>query len=132
MALQCDYLIPAALGSVINETNAEQISAKVVVEAANSPVTEAADHSLEERGIPVLPDILVNAGGVTVSYFEWVQNLQQFSWSLDTVQERLRRRLETASKDVFELATTDKCSYRDAAYQIATRRLKDAFYLAGF
>jgi glutamate dehydrogenase/leucine dehydrogenase len=79
-----------------------------------------------------LPGILANAGGVIVSYFEWVQNLQQFSWSLDTVRERLQKRLTAASQVVFSLAREQRCTYREAAYQIAAQRLKEAFFATGF
>jgi glutamate dehydrogenase (NAD(P)+) len=129
---ECDYLIPAALGCVIQESNAPQIRAKVIVEAANSPVTHQADRILADRGIVILPDILVNAGGVIVSYFEWTQNLQQMSWDLDTVRSRLQRKLDTASQAVFTRASENECSFRDASYQIATQRLRDAFFTAGF
>ena len=83
LALECDFLIPAALGSAINESNVDSLRCRVVVEAANGPVTGDAARSLHKRRIPVIPDILTNAGGVTVSYFEWVQNLQQFKWTED-------------------------------------------------
>jgi glutamate dehydrogenase (NAD(P)+) len=132
LELECDYLIPAALGRVIGRHNADRIRAGTVVEGANGPVTHLGDQILSRRGIPVLPDILANSGGVTVSYFEWVQNLQQLSWSLDLVQKRLRRKLETAARAVFSQAKDDPCSYRRAAYQLATARLKDAFFAAGF
>ena len=88
--ISCDWLVPAALGSVITrEKNAKTIDCKVVVEAANSPTTPTAEKILESRGITVLPDFLVNAGGVVVSYFEWTQNLQQHPWSLDKVTSEL-------------------------------------------
>lgn len=132
LSSECDYLIPAALGCAIREDNAPQIRAKVIVEAANSPVTHLADQILVDRGVVILPDILVNAGGVIVSYFEWTQNLQQMSWDLDTVRSRLQRKLDTASHAVFTRADQEKCSYRDASYQIATQRLREAFFTAGF
>ncbi len=96
LALECDILIPAALGAVIHYDNAERVAARLVVEAANGPVTLMADEILQARQIPVLPDILVNAGGVTVSYFEWVQNLANESWSLEEVNEKLRRKMDAA------------------------------------
>lgn len=132
LELECDYLIPAALGGVIGDFNAGRVRAKVIAEAANGPVTDQGNQILCERGIPILPSILTNAGGVTVSYFEWVQNLQQFSWSLEEVERRLRDKLTRAAKAVFQLAGGEQCSYRQAAYTIATRRLKDAFFAAGF
>ncbi len=132
LELECDYLIPAALGSVIGEHNVERVRAGVVVEAANGPLTETGDRVLREREVPVLPDILVNAGGVIVSYFEWVQNLQQFSWSSRTVRERLHTRLRHASQAVFSRAEDESCTYREAAYAIATQRMKEAFFAFGF
>jgi glutamate dehydrogenase (NAD(P)+) len=132
LALKCDYLIPAALGGVINQSNARKVRAKVIAEAANAPVTDPANRILWGRGVTILPSILVSSGGVTVSYFEWVQNLQQFSWDLETVRARLREKMVAASSAVFRLADEQKCTYREAAYQIAARRLKDALYAAGF
>ncbi len=96
LALECDILIPAALGAVIRYDNAERVAARLVVEAANGPVTLMADEILQAKQIPVLPDILANAGGVTVSYFEWVQNLANESWSLEEVNEKLRRKMYAA------------------------------------
>lgn len=132
LELECDYLIPAALGGVIGRFNAARVRAGAIVEGANSPVTHFGDKILKKRGVPILPGILANAGGVIVSYFEWVQNLQRFSWSLDTIRERLQRRLTTASTAVFSLAADQRCTYREAAYQIAAQRLKEAFFAAGF
>jgi glutamate dehydrogenase (NAD(P)+) len=96
LALECDILIPAALGAQITGHNAEQVSAKLVVEAANSPVTPLADETLLRKGIPVLPDILTNAGGVTASYFEWVQNIRNENWALERVNEELGRKMRVA------------------------------------
>jgi glutamate dehydrogenase (NAD(P)+) len=132
LELECDYLIPAALGRVISRFNAPRVRARVIVEAANSPVTYLADEILTERRIPVLPDILVNAGGVTASYFEWVQNLQQVSWSSGQVEVELRRRLAATTQTVMALADKTGCSWREAAYQLAIRRLNEAFLTAGF
>jgi glutamate dehydrogenase/leucine dehydrogenase len=132
LALKCDYLIPAALGGVITQSNARQVHAKVIAEAANAPVTDPGNRILMERGVTILSSILVSSGGVTVSYFEWVQNLQQFSWNLDTVRERLQAKLVASSSAVFQLADEQNCTYREAAYQIAAKRLKDALYAAGF
>lgn len=131
MALPCDYLIPAALGNAINSDNVDNINAKVVAEGANAPVSWTASDVLEQRGIKVIPDILANAGGVTVSYFEWVQNLQHVSWPLDRIREQLRIKMNTACTSVFELAETEQIQLRDAAYQIATKRLKEAIFAAG-
>jgi glutamate dehydrogenase (NAD(P)+) len=132
LELECDYLIPAALGRVISRRNAPRVRARVVVEAANSPVTYLADGSLAERRITVLPDILVNAGGVTASYFEWVQNLQQVSWSSGQVEAELSRRLVATTQTVMAMANKTSCSWREAAYQLAVCRLNQAFLTAGF
>jgi glutamate dehydrogenase (NAD(P)+) len=130
--LECDYLVPAALGGVIGRFNAHNIRARVIAEGANAPVTHYGDEILSQNGIRIIPGILANAGGVIVSYFEWVQNLQQLSWSLETIRKRLRQKLTFAARAAFSLSHEQGCSYRDAAYQIAARRLKDAFFAAGF
>jgi len=132
LELECDYLIPAALGSVINEANAPRLRAGCVVEAANGPVTSKADAILAERAIPVIPDILANAGGVIVSYFEWVQNLQRVSWTQEEIRHRMHQKLSEASEDVMAICGGEKCSMREAAYRISTARLKEAFFSAGF
>ena len=100
LALECDILVPAALGGQIHSGNAERVQARLVVEGANRPITPAADDILHRRGIPVVPDILANAGGVTVSYYEWVQNLEHHSWSLDDINGRLRSRMFDATDRV--------------------------------
>jgi glutamate dehydrogenase (NAD(P)+) len=128
----CDWLIPAALGGVINkERNAESLDCKVVVEAANSPTTPIADKILEDRGIAVLPDFLINAGGVIVSYFEWVQNLQQHPWSLEKVNEELHRKLTVAYETVRDLVRERNVPFRTAAYAIALKRVAEAEALRG-
>ncbi len=128
---QCDFLIPGALGGVINGKNAHKISARVILEAANAPTTPDADIELEKRGILVLPDILVNAGGVTCSYFEWVQNLQQFYWPEDQVNRELRKMMTTAYKEVAEVKKQKNTSYRNAAYVLAISRVARAERLRG-
>jgi glutamate dehydrogenase (NAD(P)+) len=129
----CEYMVPAALGGVINrEENARGLDCRMVVEAANAPTTPVADKILfDDRGIPVLPDILANAGGVVVSYFEWTQNLQQFRWPLDQVQDHLERKMVEAYRAVRERAEADGVALRDAAYRIAARRVADAEQLRG-
>lgn len=130
--IPCDWLIPAALGGVIDrETNARVIDCKVVVEAANSPTTPAADRILEERGITVLPDFLVNAGGVVVSYFEWVQNLQQHPWSLERVNSELKQKMQWAYQQVRDLVRERNIAWRTAAYMIALSRVAEAERLRG-
>ena len=132
LELQCNYLIPAALGGIIDKSLAKKIKADVVVEGANNPTTYDGDVVLRDRGIVVLPDILANAGGVVVSYFEWVQNIQQLPWKDETVEEGLSEKLVKACENVFAVAMGQGCSYREAAYQIATKRLKDALWTTTF
>ena len=128
----CDYMVPAALGGVITkEDNAGHLECRMLVEAANGPTTPIADKILEERGIPVLPDFLANAGGVVVSYFEWTQNLQQFRWELDQVNAGLERKMVAAYKEVVTLARERSISLRTAAYAIALKRVADAEEMRG-
>jgi len=130
--IPCDWLVPAALGGVITkEANAGTIECKAVVEAANEPTTPIADRILEERGIPVIPDFLANAGGVTVSYFEWSQNLQQHRWSLDEVNTELRQAMHAAYAQVRDMARLRGVSLRTAAYAIAIERVAEAERLRG-
>ena len=131
-SVPCEWLVPAALGSVITkEKNARTVDCKVVVEAANSPTTPIADKILEARGIQVLPDFLVNAGGVVVSYFEWTQNLQQEPWTLDQVNRSLRARMTEAYTTVRDLADKRGVPWRTAALAIALERVADAEALRG-
>ncbi len=132
LALECDFLIPAALGGVIHDDNADRVRAKVVVEGANAPTTPAADRALHDRGVMVIPDILANAGGVTVSYFEWVQNLQQFFWEEERVNRDLEKRMVRAWDQVFEEHQTRSVSLRCAAHIIAIDRVARAERLRGF
>ena len=130
--VSCDWLVPAALGSVITkEKNANSIDCKVVVEAANSPTTPIAEKILEARGIQILPDFLVNAGGVVVSYFEWTQNLQQQPWTLEQVNLGLQTKMTEAYRIVRELAESKGVPWRTAALAIALRRVADAEALRG-
>jgi glutamate dehydrogenase (NAD(P)+) len=131
LELDVDLLVPAALGGVITKRNAEAIRAPVIVEAANAPIDPDADAILERRGTKILPDILANAGGVTVSYFEWVQNLQYYRWGLNRVRQELDAALARAFDGVWAQHTTSKCSLRTAAYMIAIRRVNAAAQLAG-
>jgi glutamate dehydrogenase (NAD(P)+) len=131
LALPCDYLIPAALGGAINSDNVAAVNAAVIVEAANSPVTWTASDILSQRGIRVIPDVLASSGGVTVSYFEWVQNLQHVSWPLEQIHQQLRQKMDKAARQVFEMADEEGILLRDAAYRIATKRLKEAIFAAG-
>jgi glutamate dehydrogenase (NAD(P)+) len=131
LELECELLIPAALGGVITAKNAERIKAPIIIEAANAPVDPDADAILDQRGVKVLPDILANAGGVTVSYFEWVQNLQFYKWGLNRVRQELDSVLSRAFDAVWQEANTQRCTLRTAAYMIAIRRVKAATELAG-
>ena len=131
LALDCDILIPAALGGSITQDNAKDVRAKMVVEAANSPVTTIADRILEERGVPIVPDILANAGGVTVSYFEWVQNIQAFSWDEPHVNEQLENIMLRAYLNVISVMREKKVSMRTAAFVISIQRVAEAERLRG-
>jgi glutamate dehydrogenase (NAD(P)+) len=131
LALDVDVLVPAALGDVVHGGNARDIRARLIIEGANAPVTPAADRILEENGVVVVPDILANAGGVTVSYFEWVQNLQQFRWTAERVDEELVRVLETAYGSVREIADEHRVPLRQAAFMLAIGRVSEAMRLRG-
>jgi glutamate dehydrogenase (NAD(P)+) len=123
LRLDVDVLIPAAVGNAITDDVAEDLNAGIVVEAANGPTTPGADDVLRERDIPVVPDILANAGGVTVSYFEWVQNTQEYSWEKEQVNEELERRLTDAFEETIETYTeTGTPDLRTAAFTIAIDR----------
>ncbi len=126
LALDVDVLIPAALGGAITNANVDQVRAKMIVEAANSPVTPDADDKLLARGVKVLPDILVNAGGVTVSYFEWVQNLQQFHWSHEKVNQELEVRMVRAWKAVYSRMERENIPLRLAAFTESLDRVAAA------
>ncbi|MCK9520506.1 MAG: glutamate dehydrogenase, partial [Dehalococcoidia bacterium] len=132
LELECDYLVPAALGEVITAENAPKVKARVVIEAANHPVTPDGDAVLNARGVTVLPDIIVNAGGVTVSYFEWTQNIQAFRWSLERVNEELEARMLSAFGGLIERAQRDGTRPREAAFDIALERVAKAITLRGF
>ncbi|MFN2588915.1 MAG: Glu/Leu/Phe/Val dehydrogenase [Actinomycetota bacterium] len=132
LELDCDVLIPAAIHGVIDTANAADVKARLVVEAANGPTTPAADEILRDRGVTVVPDILANSGGVTVSYFEWVQNIQQFRWEIDDVNFQLKKKMTKATAHVFARAEEDETSLRDAAFDIAVERVADADKLRGF
>jgi glutamate dehydrogenase (NAD(P)+) len=129
--LDCDVLIPAALEGVVSERNADRIQARIVVEAANGPTTTEADEILHDRGIHIVPDILANAGGVAVSYFEWVQDIQAYFWTEDEVNARLRRVMEDAYVDVLELAEDRKVTMRQAATILGVSRVAEAHTTRG-
>jgi glutamate dehydrogenase (NAD(P)+) len=131
LALPCDLLIPAAIEGVIHAGNADRVRARVIVEAANGPVTAEADELLAQRGVPVLPDILVNAGGVTASYFEWVQNLQHLSWEEERVNRELERILTRSYRKVWTAAQARRVTLRTAAYCVAIDKVVTAVRLRG-
>lgn len=126
LKLETTVLIPAALENQINAQNADQIRAKYVVEAANGPTTLEADAILQKRGITLVPDILANAGGVVVSYFEWVQNIQELCWTEERVNEELKNIMDTAFEAVWNIAKEKKQTLRIGAYLIAVKRVVDA------
>ncbi len=131
LELDVDVLVPAALEGVISDENADRVRARFIVEGANGPTTPDADAVLEDRGIVVVPDILANSGGVAVSYFEWVQDLQAYFWSEDEVNDRLKVLMEAAYDDVSALAVDRKVSLRTAAQMIGVGRVADAHRTRG-
>jgi glutamate dehydrogenase (NAD(P)+) len=131
LELDVDVLIPAALGGVITVNNAARVKAPVIIEAANGPVNPDADDILDKAGKVVLPDILANAGGVTVSYFEWAQNRQFYRWNLDRVRQELDKTLSTAFEETWELARTRNVSLRTAAFMLGIDRVARAATLGG-
>jgi glutamate dehydrogenase (NAD(P)+) len=132
LALECDVLIPAALGEVITSENVEAVKAKIVLEAANNPTTPPADKVLESKGIRVIPDILANAGGVTGSYFEWAQNIQQFRWKEERFNSELMDAMTKAFQATANFADAHNVSYRKAAYAIGIDRVSRAANLRGY
>jgi len=131
LALQCDILVPAAIENQIVKANAADIKARIIVEGANAPTTSEADRILNDRGVFVVPDILTNAGGVVVSYFEWVQDVQAFFWSEDEINRQLQAVMENAFYQVLEVSQRQKVDLRDAAYMLAIKRVADAMQARG-
>ncbi|MFV2056921.1 MAG: Glu/Leu/Phe/Val dehydrogenase [Thiohalomonadales bacterium] len=131
LKLPCDVLIPAALGGVFTQDNAADIQASMIVEAANGPIDPAADLIFQERDITVVPDIIANAGGVTVSYFEWTQNIQQFRWNITRIREELKTKIQHAYAITERIAAQQKVPLRTAAYIVALGRVGKATVLKG-
>ncbi len=129
---ECEYLVPAALGNVITGENASKIKAEVIVEAANHPVTPTAEDYLISKGKTVLPDVIANAGGVTVSYFEWVQNIQQFAWSESKVDEEIHSVLNTSFAQVMDYMDEKECTLREACFAISMDRVYRASKARGY
>ena len=132
LELDCEVLIPAAIDRVIHQKNAPSVKARMIVEAANHPLTPEADDIFRDRGIPVIPDILVNAGGVIVSYFEWTQNLYQHRWTLEEVNSELDAIISRAYHEVRETTQNEGITYRDAAFLIGVGRVAEASRIRGF
>jgi glutamate dehydrogenase (NAD(P)+) len=132
VTLPCDVLIPAATGEVVHRGNVHGVRARLIVEAANHPVMLAADEILQRRGIEVIPDIIANAGGVVVSYFEWTQNIQQFRWSEERVNDELSQRMLAAYREVRTEAKARDVTLREAAFAVAVERVAKAIRLRGF
>ena len=131
LELDCDILIPAAIENQIGEHNAPRIKAKVIAEAANGPTSPEADRILFEKGVFLIPDILCNAGGVTVSYFEWVQDLQNLFWREATINARLKEVMVKSFNDVLETSKKHKVDMRTAAYMVAVGRVAEATLTRG-
>ena len=124
--------IPAALGGMIHEGNADRMQCKMLIEGANSPTTPAADEILSDKGVYVIPDVMANAGGVVVSYFEWVQNLQHFRWEEREVNDKLGTIMRRAFREVSARAKEEKLDLREAAYLVGIERVVEAARIRGY
>lgn len=131
LTTKCDVLIPAALGNVFDKETAKEVNCNYIIEAANGPTLPEADEIFKKRGITVLPDILANSAGVTVSYFEWVQNIQKYKWTFSKVESQLNTFLTKAFNDVIETSNIKKCSYREAAFMIGINRVVESLSALG-
>jgi glutamate dehydrogenase/leucine dehydrogenase len=131
LELKVDILVPAALENAINEENAKKINARVILEMANGPTTPEAEEILDLKKVSILPDVLCNAGGVTVSYFEWVQNLQGRKWTKERVNKELKKIMKACFSNIYNTSHQKKIAYRKAAYHLAVKRIVDAMVLRG-
>ena len=132
LELECEVLIPAPIDNVITDENAKNNKAQLILEAANHPITPEADRILSEGGVTILPDILVNAGGVIVSYFEWTQNLQEFLWEESRVNEELKKTILQACNEVWTRSIREKTTHRQSSFEIGVQRVARAVELRGF
>jgi glutamate dehydrogenase (NAD(P)+) len=132
LAVPCDVFIPAALGGMIHEHNADRMECKVIVEGANSPTTPAADEILRDKDVYIIPDVMANAGGVVVSYFEWVQNLQHFRWDEREVNDKLGTIMRRAYREVNSRAKEEKIDLREASYLVGIERVVEAARTRGY
>jgi len=132
VAIPCDVFIPAALGGMIHEGNAARMECKVIVEGANSPTTPAADQILRDNEVYMIPDVMANAGGVVVSYFEWVQNLQHFRWDEREVNDKLGTIMRRAYREVSARAREEGIDLREAAYLVGIERVVEAAQTRGY
>ena len=131
LEIKCDVLIPAALGGVINESNMDKINASFIIEGANQPLSIAADRELRAQGVLIVPDILANSGGVMGSYFEWTQNIQEFSWPIDKFRRELDQRMEKAFGNVHKVSKQYSVDLRTAAFIVSVERVAQAFEMRG-
>jgi glutamate dehydrogenase (NAD(P)+) len=132
LEMDVDVLMPAALGEVITKSNADRIRAPLIIEAANHPITPVADAMLRDRGVTIVPDILANAGGVTVSYFEWTQNIQQFQWEESRVNDELNKKMTGAYQQLRDFAEAKDIDLRQAGFSLAVERVANAAHLRGY
>jgi len=131
LSMECDVMIPAALENQVTESNASDVKAKVIVEGANGPISREADQILRKKSVHVVPDILANSGGVIVSYFEWVQDIQAYLWSEEEVNSRLRGLMTGAFKQIWDFAAEHKATMREAAYMLAVEKMAEITRLRG-
>jgi len=131
LALKVDVLVPAALENVIHKDNVKNVKAKIILELANGPVTKKASGELFKKGVIIIPDVLANSGGVVVSYFEWVQNLQNFYWSEEEVQNKLKPKMNKATEDIWQFKEKNKVDMRTAAYSLAIKKILEAVKIKG-